>query len=75
MVNKNAWLTENVRNTLRRRHYSIHTERSYCDWIRRHIISLGSRIAGIFFQDSESRIEAFLTHLAVDKDQSLGQIA
>jgi len=28
-------LLEEVRDIMRLKHYSIHTERSYCDWIRR----------------------------------------
>src|SRR6266436_8289577 len=30
-------LLDQVREVMRLRHYSIHTERSYCDWIRRYI--------------------------------------
>ena len=57
-------LIEQVRNTLRRKHYAYQTERRYIYWIRRflrfhdlqHPRSLGKR-----------EIEAFLTHLAVNK--------
>ena len=34
--NSNNILDE-VRGTLRRLHYSIHTEKAYCDWIIRYI--------------------------------------
>jgi hypothetical protein len=30
-------LLEQVRNVMRLHHYSIHTERSYTDWIKRYI--------------------------------------
>ena len=30
-------LLDEVRRKMRLLHYSIHTERSYCDWIRRYI--------------------------------------
>jgi len=52
---------------MRLRHYSIHTERTYCDWIKRYIRyhDMTSRQDLI---DGEARIESFLTHLAVDKD-------
>ena len=60
-------LLDEVRQVLRLHHYSIHTERSYVDWIvqfaRFH--RMHSR------QDlipAESKIEAFLTHLAVEKN-------
>src|SRR6266853_62471 len=57
-------LMEQVRNTLRLHHYSIHTERSYCDWIKRYIhfhkMRCREDLAG-----GEAKIEAFLTDLAV----------
>ncbi|MEN8134441.1 MAG: integron integrase, partial [Thermodesulfobacteriota bacterium] len=48
-------------------HYSIHTERSYCDWIKRyvHYHKMTSRDD---LQDAEGKIESFLTHLAVDQN-------
>jgi len=59
-------LLDEVRNVMRLRHYSIHTERTYCDWIKRYIRyhRMTSRQDLI---DGEAKIEAFLTHLAVDK--------
>ncbi len=50
---------------MRRRHYSIHTERAYCDWISRfiHFHQLSSRDA--LCVDGAEKVEAFLTHLAV----------
>lgn len=49
---------------MRLRHYSIHTERTYCDWIRKfvHFHKMKSRDD---LTDGETNIEAFLTHLAV----------
>ena len=50
---------------MRLHHYSIHTERSYLDWIKRyvHFHQMQSRedLAG-----AEAKIEAFLTNLAVN---------
>jgi len=34
---KNPRILDQVRNTLRLNHYSIHTERTYIDWIKRYI--------------------------------------
>jgi hypothetical protein len=51
-----------VGNVLRLHHYSIHTERSYVDWIKRyvHFHHIGCR------EDlGEREIEAFLSELAV----------
>ena len=57
-------LLDEVRNVLRLHHYSIHTERSYVDWIVRFVRfhDMHSR-ADLF--PAESKIETFLTDLAV----------
>ncbi len=55
-------LLDEVRNVIRRLHYSIRTEHAYVDWIRRFILFHGKR------HPAEMRapeVEAFLTHLAV----------
>jgi len=56
-------LLDEVRDYMRLKHYSIHTERTYCDWIKRfgHFHSMSSRDD---LKDGEQKIEAFLTHLA-----------
>ena len=58
-------LLDQVREVMRLKHYSIHTERSYCDWIRRYIHFHGMQgradLAG-----GESKIQQFLSHLAVE---------
>src|SRR5215510_6947395 len=57
-------LLDQVRNTMRLQHYSIHTERSYLDWIRRYVRfhQMKSRAD---LADGERKIEAYLTNLAV----------
>jgi site-specific recombinase XerD len=61
---KTPKLLDQVRNVLRLHHYSIHTERSYTDWIKRYIhfhhMRCRENLAG-----GEKKIEAFLTDLAV----------
>ena len=66
-IPKHRKLLDEVRDVMRLHHYSIHTERTYCDWIKRYIRyhDMTSRQDLI---DGEARIESFLTHLAVDKD-------
>ena len=66
---KNRKLIDEVRDVMRLHHYSIHTERTYCDWIKRYIRyhSMTNRQDLI---DGEAKIESFLTHLAVDKTVS-----
>ena len=36
-------LLDQVREVMRLKHYSLRTERSYCDWIRRHVKFHGMR--------------------------------
>ncbi|MDO9529174.1 MAG: integron integrase [Syntrophales bacterium] len=66
-ISKNRKLLDEARDVMRLHHYSIHTERTYCDWIKRYIRhhSMTSRQDLI---EGEAKIEAFLTHLAVDKN-------
>src|SRR3990170_4450904 len=55
-------LLDQVRDKLRVKHYSIRTEQTYTDWIKRYIYFHGKRHP----KDMEARdVEAFLTHLAV----------
>jgi len=55
-----------MRDVLRRGHYSIHTERTYCDWVRRYIRYHGMK-SRRDLEDAEAKIEGFLTHLARDQ--------
>ena len=57
-------LLDQVRNVLRLHHYSIHTERSYIDWIKRYVQFHQMRCREDL-AEGESKIEAFLTDLAV----------
>jgi hypothetical protein len=57
-------LLDQVRDAIRLKHYSLHTEQSYVTWIKRYI----------FFHDKRhpkdmggAEIEAFLTHLALQQ--------
>ena len=58
-------LLDQVREVLRLKHYSIRTERCYCDWIRRYIkfhhMRLREELA-----PGEAKIELFLSDLAVN---------
>ena len=62
---KQPKLLDQVRQYLRLHHYSIHTERSYVDWIVRFIRlhRMGPR-NDLF--PAEPKIEVFLTHLGVE---------
>jgi len=63
----NKRLLDEVRNFMRLKHYSIHTERTYCDWIKRfvHFHRMSSRND---LNNGEEKIETFLTHLAVEQN-------
>jgi integron integrase len=54
-------LLDQVRDVIRRKHYSIRTEQAYIDWIRRFIIYHGKRHPG---EMAEEEVAQFLTHLA-----------
>ena len=60
-------LLDQVRGKIRLRHYSLRTERTYVDWIKRFIHFHGTRHPS---ELGASHVEAFLTHLAVE-----GQVA
>jgi len=57
-------LLDEVRKVLRLHHYSIHTERSYVDWILRFVRFHGMRSREDLLP-AEPKIESFLTDLAV----------
>lgn len=54
-----------TRNVMRRLHYSIHTEKAYCDWITRFIKFHHLQDRNALLVTPENKIEAFLTYLAV----------
>jgi integron integrase len=57
-------LLDRVRDVIRLKHYSIRTEESYGDWIKRYILFHDKRHP---IEMDVAEIEAFLTHLAVDR--------
>src|SRR5438552_512897 len=56
-------LLDRVRWHMRFKHYSIRTEQSYLDWIKRFILFHGKRHPR---EMGEEEVRAFLTHLAVE---------
>ena len=59
-------ILDQIRQVLRLHHYSIHTERAYLDWIKRYIAFHRMKSRNDL-AEGEQKIEAFLTHLAVDQ--------
>jgi site-specific recombinase XerD len=58
-------LLNQVRNVIRTKHYSIRTEQSYTDWIKRYIFYHNKQHPENL---NEKHISEFLTHLAVQKN-------
>ena len=57
-------LLQEIRTVLRLHHYAIHTERAYVEWVIRFIRFHRMQSRAALFP-AESKIEAFLTDLAV----------
>ncbi len=66
---KSSKLLDEVSEVMRLYHYSIHTERTYCNWIKKFVLfhKMASRYD---LKNGETKIEEFLTHLAVDENVS-----
>ena len=64
---KESPLLDQVRAVLRFKHYSLRTEQTYVDWIKRFIRFHGKRHPKYL---GPTEVRAFLTHLAVE-----GQVA
>ena len=60
-------LLDRLREAIRVRHYSIRTEDTYVDWVRRFILFHGKRHPA---EMGAAEAAAFLTHLAVDRGVS-----
>jgi site-specific recombinase XerD len=58
-------LLDQVREVMRLKHYSIRTERCYCDWIRRYIHFHKMQLREELTQDAKAKMELFLSDLAV----------
>ena len=57
-------LLDQVRDSLRLKHYSARTEQTYLEWIKRYILFHGKRHPKDM---GGSEIEAFIAHLAVER--------
>lgn len=59
-MKKTPRLLDEVRDVMRLHHYSIHTERAYCDWIKRYVLHhrMTSRVD---LNGGKAKIEEFLT--------------
>jgi integron integrase len=65
--NSKAKLLDQLRDALRSRHYSRRTVKAYCMWVKRFVVHHNLRHPE---EMGEAEINAYLTHLAVEKDVS-----
>jgi len=66
VANPKLKLLDQVREVMRLKHYSIRTERCYCDWIRRYIRFHRMKLRDELFADPKAKLELFLSDLAVN---------
>ena len=66
---KEGKLLDEVRDYMRLHHYSIHTERTYCEWIKKYVHFHKMKYREDL-EDGEKKIDAFLTHLVVRKNMA-----
>ena len=59
-------ILDDMRDVMRRRHYSIRTERSYCGWVKRFILHFNMK-SHDDLSEGEKKIETYLTFLARDR--------
>ena len=65
---KDEKLLDNVRRIMRLKHYSIHTERIYCDWIKQYIKFHQMNDKKALLITPELKIEDFLSYLAIHRN-------
>ncbi|MGR9045222.1 MAG: phage integrase N-terminal SAM-like domain-containing protein, partial [Gammaproteobacteria bacterium] len=61
-------LLDEVRTVMRLKHYSIHTERTCCDWIKRYVKFHKMHDRSELLTNPESKVEAFLSDLAIRRN-------
>ncbi len=65
---KKRKIIDELSDFMRLHHYSIRTERAYCDWIKRFIRFHNMTRREDLYGEEEKKIEAFLTHLASEEN-------
>ncbi len=64
-------ILDDMRDVMRRRHYSIRTERSYCGWVKRFVLHFNMKSRDDL-SEGEKKIETYLTFLA--RDRNMGRV-
>ena len=60
-------ILDDMRDVMRRRHYSIRTERSYCAWVKRFVLHFNMKSRNDL-TEGEKKIETYLTFLTRDRN-------
>ncbi len=68
MITENKPIIQQMRELMRRMNYAYKTENTYCDWVKRFIKFSQMRDKQGLFENSEHKVESFLTDLAVKKN-------
>ena len=66
-THKKTKLLDDVRQVMRVKHYSIHTERTYCDWIKQFIKFHQLHEKTELTVSPEEKVEEFLSYLAIKR--------
>jgi integron integrase len=67
MNHKDKKLLDRVHDFMRSRHYSIRTEKTYCEWIKKFALHYDMKSMDDF-KDGAKKVETYLTYLAVEKN-------
>lgn len=66
-----AILLDEVRRIMGMKHDSVHTEHTYCDWIKQFVKFHRMIEKQTLFEVSEAKNEAFLSYLATERNVGL----
>ena len=63
----NQTLLGEINDLMKREHYSVNTERTYCDWIKQFVKFHCLQTRESLFVEAENKVEKFLTYLATER--------
>ena len=63
----NQTLLGEINDLMKREHYSVNTERTYCDWIKQFVKFHCLQTRESLFVEAENKVEKFLTYLAAER--------
>ena len=63
----NQTLLGEISDLMKREHYSVNTERAYCDWIKQFVKFHCLQTRESLFVKAENMVEKFLIYLATER--------